>query len=146
MIHNIRFRLFVYKDENEEELIGALKNILPTAKFERELAEGMMEDDIVILSGLVDKKRDTKEFLNTLLSMEKHYLEKLVLDFPRKIDKNGNLFLRFSKSSACEEKWEICDTGDSIHLKIKIAAYPAKKEVAINLLTEVLDETLNKGL
>lgn len=142
MIHNIRYRIFVYEDEDEKKLIEGLKNILPTAKIEREIAEGMLEDEIVILSGKIDKKRETKEFLKTLLDMDKDSLEKLSNDLERKIDKNGNLFLRFSKTSACEEKWEICDTGDSIHLKIKIAAYPAKKEIAINLLNEALNEVL----
>jgi len=142
MIHNIRYSLFVYEDENEEELIEGLKNILPTAKIEREVAEGMMEDEIIILSGKIDKKKETKEFLNNLLSMDKPSLEKLSDDLQKKVDKNGNLFIRFSKTSACDEKWEICDTGDSIHLKIKIAAYPAKKEVAINLLYEALNEVL----
>lgn len=142
MIHNIRYRVFVYEDEDEEELIEGLKNILPTAKIEREVAEGMMEDKIVILSGKIDKKKETKEFLKNLLSIDKDSLEKLADDLEKKIDKNGNLFLRFSKDSACEEKWKICDTGDSIHLKVKIAAYPAKKEVAINLLNEVLNEVL----
>lgn len=142
MIHNIRYRLFVYEDENEEELIEGLKNILPTAKIEREVAEGMMEDEIIILSGKIDKKKETKEFLKNLLDMDKDSLEKLADDLNRKTDKNGNLFLRFSKTSACDEKWEICDTGDSIHLKVKIAAYPAKQEVAINLLNEALYEVL----
>ncbi|RBQ22921.1 RNA-binding protein [Candidatus Methanobinarius endosymbioticus] len=142
MIHNIRYRIFVYEDENEEELIEGLKNILPTAKIEREVAEGMLEDKIVILSGKIDKKKEIKEFLKTLLAMDKDFLEKLSKDLNRKTDENGNLFLRFSKDSACNEKWEICDTGDSIHLKVKIAAYPAKKEVAIKLLNEVLDEVL----
>jgi len=142
MIHNIRYRLFVYEDENEDELIGALKNILPTVKIEREMAEGMVGDEITILSGKIDKKKETKEFLNNLLSMDKLSLGKLVNDLQKKIDKNGNLFLRFSKTSACEEKWEICDSGDSIHLKIKIMAYPARKDVAIKLLSEALNEVL----
>ena len=142
MIHNIRYRLFVYKDEDEEELIGGLKNILPTAKVESEIAEGMMEDKIIILSGIIDKKKETKEFLKNLLAMDKEILSKLANDLEKKTDKNGNLFLRFSKTAALEEKWEICDSGDSIHLKIKIAAYPAKKEVAINLLNEALNEVL----
>ena len=146
MIHNIRYRLFVYKDEDEEELIKALKNILPTANPRREIAEGMLEDEILILSGKIDKKKETNEFLNNLLSMDKSSLAKLSGDLHRKIDKNANLFLRFSKSSAYNEKWEICDTGDSIHLKIKIMAFPSKKEIAINLLNDGIGEAINEVL
>lgn len=142
MIHNIRYRIFVYEDENEEDLIKGLKNLLPTAKPNREVAEGMLEDEIIILSGKIDRKKETKEFLNNLLKMDNDSLSKLSADLESKTDKNGNLFLRFSKTSACEEKWEICDTGDSIHLKIKIAAFPAKKNVAISILNEVLEDYL----
>jgi RNA binding exosome subunit len=142
MIHNIRYRLFIYEDEDETELIEALKFILPSAKFERELAEGMLEEKIIILSGKIDKKKETKEFLNNLLSLNKVSLEKLAEDLDKKTDKNGNLFLRFSKASACDKNLEISDNGDSIHLKIKIAAYPAKKEIAINLVNEALNEVL----
>ena len=142
MIHNIRYRLFIYKDENEEELTQGLKNILPTAKIDREIAEGVFEDKIIILFGKIDNKKETKEFVNNLFAMDKCDLEKLSKDLHKKIDENGNLFLRFSKNMACEEKWEICESGDSIHLKIKIAAYPAKKEIAINLLNEALNEIL----
>ena len=142
MIHNIRYRIFVYEDENEEDLINGLKNLLPTAKPNREVAGGMLEDEIIILSGKIDRKKETKEFLNNLLKMDNDSLSKLSADLESKTDKNGNLFLRFSKNSACEEKWEICDTGDSIHLKVKIAAFPAKKNVAISILNEVLEEYL----
>jgi RNA-binding protein len=141
MIHNIRYRLFVYEDEDEEELIQALKNLLPTAKPGRDIAEGMFEDEIIILSGIIDKKRETKEFLKKILDLDKEVLDKLSDDFERKVDKNGNLFLRFSKDAACENTVEVCDTGDSIHLKVKIAAYPAKKEVAIDLLNEFLKDS-----
>lgn len=136
MIHNIRYRLFVYKEENEYDLIEGLKNILPTAKVEREIAEGISGDKIIILSGEIAKKRETKEFMNKLLEMDNSKIATLINDFEKKIDENGNLFLRFSKKESCNNILEICEEGDSIHLKVKIAAYPAKKKVAIDLLNK----------
>lgn len=139
MIHNIRYRLFVYENEDEERLIQGLKNFLPIGKPDREIAEGMFEDEILILSGKIDKKKETKEFLKSILAMDKESIGKLTNDFEKKVDENGNLFLRFSKDAVCNDNLEICDTGDSIHFKIKIAAYPTKKEVVINLLNDFLD-------
>ena len=139
MIHNIRYRLFVYEDEDEEELLQGLKSILPSAKPDRELAEGMLDNKIIILSGRIDKKKETNEFFENLLNLDYEVLDKLESDLLKKTDKNGNLFLRFSKISACNEKWEICDHGDSIHLKVKIAAFPAKKEIAIDLLSDAIN-------
>ena len=138
MIHNIKFRAFVYEDESVEEISQAILNILPEAEIESEEAEGMLEDKIIILSGVVSKKRYTKAFFNTLLEFTD--LDKLNSDLERKMDEKGNWFLRFDKSDALDEKWTILDSGDSVHMKIKIAAYPARKDIAVE---KVRDAILN---
>ena len=143
MIHNIRYRVFIYENEDKDEVLEALLNILPTAEPEVEEAEGLLEEKMLILTGTVSKKRETKEFLNTLIeSIGEDQLVKLYNDLDRKMDEKGNLFLRLSKEKALEEEWEILDGGDSIHLKIKIAAYPAKKEVAIKKIAEIFPENI----
>lgn len=136
MIHNIKFRVFVYENEDVDELSQAILNILPEAEIESEEAEGLTEDKIIILSGTVSKKRYTKEFFNLLL--ESVDLDKLNDDLERKMDEKGNWFLRFDKEDAIDEKMTIKDSGDSIHLKIKIAAYPAKKEIAVDKVREAI--------
>ena len=136
MIHNIRFRAFVYENESADEISQAILNILPEAEIEAEEAEGLLEDKILILTGTVSKKRYTKTFFNTLL--ENADLDKLESDLERKIDEKGNWFLRFDKTDALDEKWTVIDKGDAIHLKIKIAAYPAKKEIAVGMVREAI--------
>ena len=143
MIHNIRYRVFIYENENKDEVLEALLNILPRAEPEAEEAEGLLEEKMLILTGVVSKKRDTKEFLNTLVeSIGEDQLIKLYNDLDRKMDEKGNLFLRFSKEDALDEKWTILDGGDSIHLKIKIAAYPAKKDVSLKKISEIFPEDI----
>ena len=66
-------------------------------------------------------------------------MDKLNKDLERKIDDKGNWFLRFDKKDALDEKWTILDSGDAIHLKVKIAAFPAKKEIAIDKVREAID-------
>ena len=140
MIHNIRYRVFIYDNEDRDDVLQALLNILPEAEPEIEEAEGLLGENMLILSGTISKKRHTKEFLNNLLSIDKNQLKKLYDDLDRKMDEKGNLFLRFSKEKALDEQWEILDGGDSIHLKVKIAAYPAKKEVAIKKISEIFPD------
>ena len=158
MIHNIRYRVFVYENEDLDLITDALLNILPSAEVEAEEVEGLLEEPMVILSGMVSKKRYTKEFLNNLLAIDKDQLSKLYKDLDKKMDEKGNLFLRFSKDFKVLEsgennqsendsddsidlnQWKILDGGDSIHLKIKVAAYPAKKEVALKILDEVFPD------
>ncbi len=61
MIHNIRFREFVYESENLDELTQAIYNIFPDAEIESEDAEGLMEDKIIILSGIVQIRKDKQK-------------------------------------------------------------------------------------
>lgn len=136
MIHNIKFRAFVYEDESVDEISQAILNLLPEAEIESEEAEGLLEDNIIILSGMVSKKRYTKTFFNKLL--ESVDLEKLNNDLEQKIDEKGNWFLRFDKADALDEKLTILDKGDSIHLRVKIAAFPAKKQIAVDKVREAI--------
>ena len=124
MIHNIKFRAFVYENESIDDITQAILNILPEAEIEAEEAEGLLEDKIIILSGTVSKKRYTKTFFNTLLEWTD--LDKLNADLERKIDEKGNWFLRFDKEDALDEIWTIKDTGESIHLKVKSDAFTAR--------------------
>ena len=137
MIHNIKFRAFVYENESIDEITQSILNILPEADIEAEEAEGLLEDKIIILSGVVSKKRYTKTFFKTL--MDSVDLEKLNDDLELKIDEKGNWFLRFDKADALDEKWTILDKGDAIHLKVKIAAFPAKKQIAVDKVREAIE-------
>ena len=56
------------------------------------------------------------------------------------MDEKGNLFLRFDKQKAYQDELKIVEHGDSIHVKIKMAAYPARKENAMKLARELWGE------
>ena len=60
MIHNIRYRVFIYENEDKDEILEALLNILPTAVPEAEEVEGLLEEKMLILTGTISKKRETK--------------------------------------------------------------------------------------
>ena len=87
MIHNIRYRVFIYENEDKDEILEALLNILPTAEPEVEEAEGLLEEKMLILTGTISKKRETKEFLNNLISsVGEDQLVKLYNDLDKKMD------------------------------------------------------------
>ncbi|MDR2545540.1 MAG: exosome protein [Methanobrevibacter sp.] len=137
MIHNIRFRLFVYSNENEDELYQALINIFGNVEVEREIAEGINEEPIIILSGTIFKKKILKEFVSNLRSDVNFNCNDFFDKLDKKMDDNANLFIRLSKDYAKNDELKILDCGDSIHLKIKIAAYPSKKRIAIPIVKEL---------
>ena len=134
MIHNIRYRVFIYENEDKDEILEALLNILPTAEPEVEEAEGLLEEKMLILTGTISKKRETKEFLNTLIeSIGEDQLAKLYNDLDRKMDEKGNLFLRLSKEKAMEE---VCSGN---HTQVLLA-------YALARCRELGDSTKRSGL
>jgi RNA binding exosome subunit len=137
MIHNISYRVFIQATENEEKVQESLKNIFPGAKPEIEHTEGYYNNPVTILSQKITKKREIKEFIQKFQAMDNEDIIKISHDFERKMDDKGNFFLRFDKQEALNGNWKVVEHGDSIHVRIKIAAYPAKKDVAIKIAHEI---------
>ncbi|MCK9152068.1 RNA-binding protein [Methanobacterium alcaliphilum] len=138
MIHNISYRVFVHGTENEDKIKDALITLFPNISFEREETEGYYKNPVIILKEKIDKKREIKEFIQRLQNINEKEKESIFHDLERKMDDNGNLFLRFNKQEAYHGNWKIVEHGDSIHVRIKIAAYPAKKKVAIKIAQDIL--------
>ncbi len=140
MIHNISYRTFVYSTEDEDKVTDALCYLSSNPSIERTVTKDHFEDDIIILSQRITKKRannDFVTFLNENLSSEDK--ETIKDELSRRMDKKGNLFLRFDKQEACDENLKLTYSGDAIHVKIKIASYPAKKENAMKVAKELFD-------
>ncbi|MDD1775388.1 MAG: RNA-binding protein [Methanobacterium sp.] len=133
MIHNISYRTFVYGTENEEKVKTAIKTLFPKSSPQREETEGYYKNLVLILTDKIEKNKDIKDFI----ARSQNLSDQILPDLDRKMDDKGNLFLRFDKQKAYQGELEIVEHGDSIHLKIKLAAYPAKKEPALKLAREI---------
>lgn len=132
MIHNISYRTFVYGTENEDKVKEAVKTLFPNSSPQREEIEGYYKNPVLILHDKIVKKREINDFIQTLKESSSN-THKILNNLHRKMDDKGNLFLRFDKQKAYLDELEIVEHGDSIHVKIKIAAYPARKDVALKL-------------
>lgn len=136
MIHNISYRTFVYGTENEEKVKQAVKTLFPNSSPQSDYTEGYYKDPVLILHQKIEKKRDIKDFIQKLKE-DPSNIKRILEDLDRKMDDKGNLFLRFDKQRAYLDELKIVEHGDSIHVKIKIAAYPARKKQAMKLAREL---------
>jgi RNA-binding protein len=140
MIHNISYRAFVYGTENKEKVLESIKTLFPNSSPQCEATEGYYENTVLILHDKIDKKKEIKDFV-AKLSIMKDPAKRMVLNqLGDKMDDYGNLFLRFDKQRAFLGDLKVVEHGDSIHLKIKIAAYPAKKKVAMAIASKLFEE------
>ncbi len=140
MIHNISYRAFVYGTENPEKVESAIKTLFPTSSPQSELTEGYYKNPVLILRDKITKKREIKDFVENLDKLKDHDRKRILNQLENKMDHKCNLFLRFDKQRAHLGDLKVVEHGDSIHVKIKIAAYPAKKEVALKIAREIFGE------
>ena len=140
MIHNLSYRAFVYGTENEEKVREAISTLLPTAQPLKEITEGYHKNQVIILQGKINKKRDTKDFLEKLHSLKPSAKKRILRELESKMDERGNLFLRFDKQRAYLGDLKVVEHGDAIHLKLKIAAYPARKDEALKVARQIFEE------
>lgn len=137
MIHNISYRVFVYGTENEGKVREAIKTLFPQSSPETDTTEGYFKNPVLILHDKITKNRDIKEVIKAIEQMDEYNKKRLLNELENKMDEKGNLFLRFDKQKAYLGDLKIIEHGDAIHVKIKIAAYPAKKENAIKVAREI---------
>ena len=140
MIHNLSYRAFVYGTENEEKVREALSTLLPTAQPLKEITEGYHKNQVIILQEKITKKRDIKDFLEQLHSLKPSAKKRILRELEGKMDDRGNLFLRFDKQRAYLGDLKVVEHGDAIHLKLKIAAYPARKDEALKVARQIFEE------
>lgn len=140
MIHNLSYRVFVYGTENKEKVIKAIHTLFPSSIPQETLTEGYYKNSVLILHDKIQKKNDIKDFIKVMQGMKYPDKKRILRELDNKMDAKGNLFLRFDKQRAYLDALNIVEHGDSIHVKIKIAAYPAKKVPALKLARKLWDE------
>ncbi|HEX3014717.1 MAG TPA: RNA-binding protein [Methanobacterium sp.] len=137
MIHNISYRVFVYGTENEEKVKEAVQTLFPNSHPQTDTTEGYFKNPVLILHDKITRKREIKEVIEILKQIDAASKKRLRSELENKMDERGNLFLRFDKQRAYLGDLKIIEHGDAIHVKIKVAAYPAKKEKAIEVARDI---------
>ena len=137
MIHNISYRVFVYGTENEEKVKEAVQTLFPNSHPQTDTTEGYFKNPVLILHDKITKNPEIKEFVNILKQIDATSKKRLRSELENKMDERGNLFLRFDKQRAYLGDLKIIEHGDAIHVKINVAAYPAKKENAIEVAKDI---------
>ena len=126
--------------EDEQKVLKALRVLLPE---EVEVRTGKLKghygNPIFIFTSSIKQRRLVRELwvhMTTKLSNgELNMLSRVV---PERVDEKCHLHLRFDKQLAYEGELAFTDGGDAIHVQLKVAAYPAKREVATKLVQELI--------
>jgi len=145
LAHNINITVFCKPEEDvgliTEKLLFLVPLDLKKEKIElkRTNATGFNEKKITILEVYLEKESHTNLFLSNLaknLTDEQTLLIKKQAD--SRLDSELHFFLRFDKSKLINEgRLWLTDRGECFHTRIKVAAFPHKRDAALKVIDKI---------
>ncbi len=108
-------------------------------ELKRSTALGFNDKKIEIIEVTLTKENLINQFLkNVLKNLTDNQKNMILTQIESRLDRNLDFFLRFDKDLWInEEKLVLTDLGKCFHLKISIAAFPKKREVALTVINNL---------
>ncbi|MFH1125691.1 MAG: RNA-binding domain-containing protein [Candidatus Altiarchaeota archaeon] len=143
-VHNIRVRAF-FRDENLDEGRMLFKRLLPEEttvceeKLEPETEGEVFTTPLTALNAVISTQSLINEFIKKILSsLSDSDKEELKNTLQSRMDDDCSLYIRLGKKELQEGKF-VLHTRDSVHVRIKLACFPKKKENALKIASELLE-------
>ncbi|MBI1935032.1 hypothetical protein HYS31_01195 [Candidatus Woesearchaeota archaeon] len=143
--HNIKLSVFSYSNEDSDKILKASIDFFPfdleksKIAVKKSSAEGFNDRKTIIYQIIISKTTLINQFLYKLLErIDKIQKDAILEQSESRLDQELDFFIRFDKDSwVNERKLILTDSGRCFHLKISIAAFPKKREVALNIVKEL---------
>ena len=122
--------------EDEQRVLEALRTLLPEAvEVRQSKLKGHHGNPITGFEARVNRKILLRELWERVVAkLRAGELDNIRGILPMKIDNSCRIYLRFDKQLAYRGELVLAESGDAIHLKLKTAAFPAKREIAVGLV------------
>jgi RNA binding exosome subunit len=138
MFHRLDFRVHVHATEEEERVLQAFAFISGVEQPNVTKAEGYHGNPIAILTGSLEDSRGIRGFWQRV--KEAGELDVVLSDLERRVDEDCVLHLRFDKQEAYLGRMKVVRHDDVVSVRGKVAAYPARREIALRVVREYLQE------
>lgn len=145
-LNAVQLRVFCKPDEEDQDKIRqALTEFVPFNLEEEKIeiakrrAMGFQDKPITVFTIELTKARHTNAFLKFLLkTLTDEQREMLLRQRQSRIDNDLCFFIRFDKESWLDKReLRITDSGNCFHVKLSLAVFPAKKELALALVEKI---------
>ncbi|MCK4669568.1 MAG: hypothetical protein KAT43_00070 [Nanoarchaeota archaeon] len=136
LVNNIVLSAFCREDEDYEAIKAKVIGFFPFDVMDLKLvaekkAQGFNEKIIRQIFIALKKQAHIKEFLEILNEKLGDAQRKLLLaQKESRFSDYFDFFIRLDKKKFMQDKFKLTDSGDCVHVKINIAAFPRKTEVA----------------
>lgn len=143
--HLVRLRVFSHENEDSERLLEAFLKFFPFSLEEKKVklgktdATGFNEFRILIFEAVLTKTNLINQFLDFVIGrLDEDQKQTIIVQAESRLDENLDFFVRFDKDEWVKNgKLDLTDSGNCFHVKISIAAFPKKREIALNAVKEL---------
>lgn len=127
--------------EDEQRVLEAVRKFLPaSAEVRKSSMKGHHGNPIVNFEARVRQRRAIRELWQRMMSgMYEGAFANLRMGIQERIDDSCFLYLRFDKQAAFSGELIPTEIGDAIHMRLKILAFPADREVAVGVVKDFLE-------
>jgi hypothetical protein len=142
--NRITITAFAKPEEDLDKIKQGILSLVPLEKIllKESKVQGFNERMISKFEIILTKAADINKFLKSL-PLTKEQKEVLLSQAESRLDERLNFFIRIDKQPWIDQKkLYLTDSGDCYHIRIALAAFPSKKEIALNLLKELLESFL----
>lgn len=138
MIDKVSFRAFVAATEDEGRVREALSIFVPLDRISSSTAEGHFGNEIKILEASLRKKEGQAFFqiLREHLSTDDQL--RLRREIPERLEGDSHFHLRLDKQAAYKGLLRLTDSRDALDVCALIKTYPARRESALKILSELI--------
>jgi len=139
--HWIRVQTFCYATERQALLEDTLTELLGDIEFEEEITESEHGNTMMIMETRITKQR---EFTELFAKLGNDILDYILDDIDNRVDEDDMFYLRLDKQKAVQGVYEVAHHGDVISIFGKVQAHPAKKDVAVKVLSDFISDIRNR--
>jgi hypothetical protein len=134
--NSARISVFAHATEDVQKVLKALRALLPEqVEVQETKLKGHYGNPILALNTFIKQRRFLRElWMRMIERLREGELNKLSQVANDRIDETCHLYLRFDKQVAYAGELVLTEGSDAIHLRLKINAHPARREVAGKLI------------
>jgi len=142
--HSLAFRAFCQATEDESNVRKALSFAAGVEEIDTHASEGYHGNRILILTASIRNRKGIELFFKRL---DEEDLRRLLDSLERRVDEDGNLFLRLDKQRAFMEELALSDDegDDVISVRGNIKAYPKSRDRALSVASDFLNSVTSTG-
>jgi len=129
-------RALCHATEKLESVKQTVLNVIGEAELQVSHTSGHHGNEILIVEARVEDAQRGLELFHKLSDSDK---EMVLNTLEKRVDESCNLFLRVDKQAAFRGKMTLAQNDDAIAVRMKVTAYPAKKEIVVRMLRDMLE-------